>query len=273
MALKPLKPLRIALTGSIACGKSLFAKFLRELGVQTLDADDIVHELIPVDERRRLAAIVFSDPVARKALEARIHPVVRDKIERWFYDESNARGSRSSRNSRCPNAMAGSMDSDVLEDVRFSIGSDVQNHSRTSSTTCITSITGTSSATSITSTSSTTRTSSQSTPNQIPSDSQSDSKSDLPVIRIAIIPLLFECKWDGDYDIILCISSPVEEQIRRMVETRGMTRVEAEARLSAQLPQEEKLARSHYVVVNDSTPEHLREEAVRCVEWLRSRQH
>ncbi len=191
MALKPLTPLRIALTGGIACGKSLFAKFLRELGVQTLDADDIVHELIPVDERRRLAAIVFSDPAARKALEARIHPLVRERIDAWF------------------------------------------------------------------------------TP-QTPQTSQT---SQTPILKLAIIPLLFECKWDRDYDIILCISSPVEEQIRRMVETRGMTRVEAEARLSAQLPQEEKLARSHYVVVNDSTPEHLREEAVRCVEWLRSRQH
>ena len=36
---------RIALTGGIACGKSLVAKFLRELGVSVLDADDVVHEL------------------------------------------------------------------------------------------------------------------------------------------------------------------------------------------------------------------------------------
>ena len=37
--------MRIALTGGIACGKSLFAKFLRELGIHVLDADDVVHEL------------------------------------------------------------------------------------------------------------------------------------------------------------------------------------------------------------------------------------
>ena len=179
----PLKPVKIALTGGIACGKSLFAKFLRELGVQTLDADDIVHGLIPADERKRLAAIVFNDPAARKRLESRIHPLVRERIDSWF-DGLTA-----------------------------------------------------------------------------------------PVLKVAIIPLLFECKWDGDYDIILCISSPVSEQLRRMVETRGMTRAQAEARLNAQLPQDEKSARSHYVVVNDSTPEHLREEAVRCVAWLKAQQH
>ena len=92
------------------------------------------------------------------------------------------------------------------------------------------------------------------------------------MIRVAIIPLLFECNWDADYDIIICISSSAEEQIRRMVETRGLTREAAEARLSAQLPVSEKAARSQYVVVNDSTVEHLHEEAERCVEWLRSRQ-
>ena len=68
--------IRIALTGGIACGKSLVAKFLNELGVETIDADDIVHELIPEEERRRLAKVVFADPKARADLEARIHPVV-----------------------------------------------------------------------------------------------------------------------------------------------------------------------------------------------------
>ena len=214
-----LKPLKIALTGGIACGKSLFAKFLRELGVQILDADDIVHELIPAEERRRQASIVFADPVARKALEARIHPLVKDRIERWFKEEADA------RDFRCSSAVG-----DVADSRESS-------PSRTSS-----------------------------------SFAHSQETSESQAIRVVIIPLLFECKWDADYDIIICISSPVEEQIRRMVETRGLSRAAAEARLSAQLPVPEKAARSHYVIVNDSTVEHLREEAVRCVEWLRSRQ-
>ena len=199
MALKPQTPLRIALTGGIACGKSLFAKFLRELGVQTLDADDIVHELIPAEERRRLAPVVFADPAARKALEARIHPLVRERIEEWFSADASHHTLDGLKGTKALNGLKA------------------------------------------------------------------------PVLKVAIIPLLFECKWDGDYDIILCISSPVSEQLRRMVETRGMTRAQAEARLNAQLPQDEKSARSHYVVVNDSTPEHLREEAVRCVAWLKTR--
>ena len=61
--------MRIALTGGIACGKSLLANYLNELGVETLDADDIVHELIPEAERRRIADETFRNPAKRKELE------------------------------------------------------------------------------------------------------------------------------------------------------------------------------------------------------------
>ena len=74
---------RFCLTGGIACGKSLLCRYLNELGVETLDADDVVHELIPEDERRRLAKIVFKDPEARRRLEARIHPLVLDRMLSW----------------------------------------------------------------------------------------------------------------------------------------------------------------------------------------------
>ncbi len=76
--------MKIALTGGIACGKSMVAGFLRSEGVETLDADDVVHELIPADERKRLAAIVFSDPVEREKLERRIHPIVKKRLEEFL---------------------------------------------------------------------------------------------------------------------------------------------------------------------------------------------
>lgn len=81
--------MRIALTGGIACGKSLVARYLQEFGFETIDADDIVHELIPADERHRLARVVFADPVARKELEARIHPMVKARIGEFLVGGKN----------------------------------------------------------------------------------------------------------------------------------------------------------------------------------------
>ena len=88
-------------------------------------------------------------------------------------------------------------------------------------------------------------------------------------ITIHIIPLLFESHWETDYDIILCIASPEDQQIDRMMASRDYSRAHAEARLAAQWPVSEKAARSHYTVMNDSTPEHLRDEAKRLVAWLK----
>ncbi len=74
---------RIAVTGGIACGKSRFAEALRRLGCETLDADDIVHELVPAEERRRLAKVAFRDPGVLKELEARLHPLVEARLDQW----------------------------------------------------------------------------------------------------------------------------------------------------------------------------------------------
>ena len=172
--------MRIALTGGIACGKSLVAKFLNELGVETIDADDIVHELIPDPaERRRIAAEVFADPEKRKELEAKIHPQVKAKIETFL---------------------------------------------------C--------------------------------------SPSPFTSHRIAVIPLLFETHWDADYDIICCVRSAWATQVARMMATRGYTREEAEARLAAQMPVEEKAAKSHYVIENNGSAEELKAEVKKFTSWL-----
>ena len=89
--------MRIALTGGIACGKSLLSRFLNELGVETIDADDVAHELIPDPaERRRIAAEVFSDPAKRRELEARIHPQIKARIDE-FFDVRDMRGARDER--------------------------------------------------------------------------------------------------------------------------------------------------------------------------------
>ena len=53
-----------------------------------------------------------------------------------------------------------------------------------------------------------------------------------------------------------------------MMETRGYTREEAEARLAAQMPVEEKAAKSHYVIDNDGSPEELHAAVGDFVVWL-----
>ena len=205
--------MKIALTGGIACGKSLFAKFLRELGIHVLDADDVVHELeapggaaVPAIaarfgegvlapdggiDRPALAARVFADATARADLEGILFPLVRARLMRTGVFTTNE---------------------------------------------------------------------------AVPTGGSGVSPLQ---ITIHIIPLLFESHWETDYDILICIASPVDQQIGRMMASRGYSRAHAEARLKAQWPVSEKAARCHYTVMNDSTPEHLRDEAKCLVAWLK----
>lgn len=103
--------MKIALTGGIACGKSTLAKFLAELGIRVLDADDVVHALessggeavepirarfgdgvIARDggvDRKALADVVFADPSARRELEDLLFPRVR-RILLDFASQSDA---------------------------------------------------------------------------------------------------------------------------------------------------------------------------------------
>ena len=78
-------------------------------------------------------------------------------------------------------------------------------------------------------------------------------------------------QWEKDYDIIICVLSSREKQIERMTALRGYSRAEAEARLAAQMDPTIKAAKSDYVILNDSTDEDLKAEAVKLVEYLVSR--
>jgi dephospho-CoA kinase len=91
----------LGLTGSIGMGKSTAANMFRALGVPVHDADATVHRLLEEDrsvrraiadrfpgtvsegvvDRQALGAAVFSDPQARRDLEAILHPRVRQATE------------------------------------------------------------------------------------------------------------------------------------------------------------------------------------------------
>lgn len=99
----------LGLTGSIGMGKSATAALFEEEGVPVHSADAAVHRLYAgkaapavealfsgtvvegVVDRERLAARVLGDAEALKALEALVHPLVREE-ETAFLDAARARG-------------------------------------------------------------------------------------------------------------------------------------------------------------------------------------
>jgi dephospho-CoA kinase len=97
------QPVRIGITGPIACGKSTVARWLGERpGVVVIDADRVARDVLATDtpeveavyarfgdglrrpdgelDRAALGRIVFGDPAALRDLEAIVHPAVRPRI-------------------------------------------------------------------------------------------------------------------------------------------------------------------------------------------------
>ena len=88
----------IALTGSIATGKSTVASLLALNGMRIIDADTISHEILDASaswveetfgskylrlgkvDRPKLGSFVFSDDEAKKTLEDFLHPKIRAEI-------------------------------------------------------------------------------------------------------------------------------------------------------------------------------------------------
>ena len=64
------------------------------------------------------------------------------------------------------------------------------------------------------------------------------------------IPLLFENGLEAGMKAVILAYAPEEVQIERLIRRNGLSRQDARARLAAQLPIEEKVARATYVIDN-----------------------
>lgn len=72
------------------------------------------------------------------------------------------------------------------------------------------------------------------------------------------IPLLAESGRADTFDAVLVVHAPHEVQVDRMIQDRGWTRDEAEARIAAQASSEERLALATHVIDNTGSTDDLR---------------
>lgn len=98
----------LGITGGIASGKSLVTKVFQEQGFPVYDADQMVHELYQNPDviqaiaerfprsleessinRRILGDLIFNDPIAKKELEAILHPKVYEALKLAIVKHTN----------------------------------------------------------------------------------------------------------------------------------------------------------------------------------------
>jgi dephospho-CoA kinase len=176
------------LTGGVGMGKSTAAAFFLQQGVPVVDTDDLARRLVEPGQpalgeiqnefgsgiltpagalnRAELARLVFADGVARKKLEAILHPRIRAS---WLAQADQWR------------------------------------------------------------------------------------QENRP-LAIVVIPLLFETSAENNFDKIICVACSPAAQRERLA-ARGWSPAQAQPRIAAQLPVEQKMVRSHFVVWTEGLPE------------------
>ena len=85
------------------------------------------------------------------------------------------------------------------------------------------------------------------------------------------IPLLFETKGEANMDAVVVVSAPSHIQRERVLARPGMTEEKFDYLHSRQMPDEEKRAKAHFVVVTDKGLEHAFAQVKMIVAELKHR--
>lgn len=189
--------LKIAITGNIACGKSLAFNFIKKLGYPVIDCDDIIKDLysktsVITDISKKfpylvnnnsinlrvLSKMIFSDKKFKKDFENIIFPLVKNEILKFFNDFN-------------------------------------------------------------------------------------DKKK-----VFVIVPLLFESGFDKLFDIIIFISASEDTRLKRLTERNSRLSILAKDVIKAQMPEEVKIKKSDYVIVNNDTIEKFKNDIKNVIELL-----
>ena len=69
-------------------------------------------------------------------------------------------------------------------------------------------------------------------------------------VIVVDVPLLFEAKWQDDFDKTLAVWAPERTQVSRLMRRNGFSKGEARKRIRAQMPLAQKRRRADYVIDN-----------------------
>jgi dephospho-CoA kinase len=79
-------------------------------------------------------------------------------------------------------------------------------------------------------------------------------------VVVHVVPLLIETDQGNQFDLVATVAAPKALRIRRLIQERGMTRQQAEARIASQATDEERAAQADVVFDGSTTVEQLNKQ-------------
>lgn len=93
-------------------------------------------------------------------------------------------------------------------------------------------------------------------------------KTDKRRVIIVEIPLLFEKGFESEFDRVITVYTDIETALRRL-EDKGIRRDEALRRLQAQMPIDEKIRRSDFVIDNGGSIDETKKQVFEIYEKIK----
>ena len=90
-------------------------------------------------------------------------------------------------------------------------------------------------------------------------------------VGVAEVPLAFETGWAAMFDLSVAVVCRATTQRQRLLARDGLSVADADRRLSAQWPIEDKARLADAAVVSEGDMASTLAQAVRCAAWLRGR--
>ena len=72
------------------------------------------------------------------------------------------------------------------------------------------------------------------------------------------VPLLFELGLEGQFDVVVVVSTDFELRVKRLMDRDNISREEAENLLNVQMPNKDKVERAEFVLTNEGSKEQLK---------------
>ena len=88
-------------------------------------------------------------------------------------------------------------------------------------------------------------------------------------VVVVDVPLLFEVKWQGDFDKVLVVWVPKKSQMSRLMDRDGYSKTEAMARIRAQMPLFQKRKKAHFIIDNSGSKGLVRAQVKKFLDNLR----
>jgi dephospho-CoA kinase len=88
---------------------------------------------------------------------------------------------------------------------------------------------------------------------------------------VADVPLLFETGREKEFHSVVVVACPREMQLQRLMERNKLSKEDAERRLNAQLPIDQKVKKATHIIKTDGTFEETNAQVDALVETLRAK--